>query len=789
MGMMASLISGVRGARIAVTARAVSTGVLSLLAGVGCALALGAAPAWAESCPNASLRSGVSAGLPDCRAYELVSPLEKNGFNAGARPAPGAEQQSTFVQYARAATDGSSLFYGEDAGVTNNYGADENPLQYYSRSTRSAGGWETRGVLPVPNQLVHTAGNVSDVLPSQDLSQIALGAGGMSFGAAPDEALDLFGSDGSVTWLSQPAISDPVISNEAPLIVGASEDLSRIYFTYNGTLLPSDVAASRGGAGFYEWTRSGGLSYAGVLPDGSVDPRGAMPAALELAVDDGFHFPGIFSANDVSSDGSRAFFQSPPPPGGEPGDTPELYVRETAPDGSQRTVLVSGSALTGQPAVDSPLSGGGTASAGGGFMFASADGSHVFFEDIDALTAAAPNDDSIKEYDFDTLTNTLSYLPGFADQGKSPILTSSPDGSRVLFFKETSTGNSLDLWSGGQIVPVAQYPGTLEEESAVRSLPEGRVSADSSVFVFETNVPIYSQSPGQFNNGGGFMQIYRYAVSSGQLSCLSCGPPSLRHTGNAELSHYFHYDEAVSDNRGISSDGSRVFFDTPDALVPQDTNGKRDVYEWEADGSGSCGEAAGCLYLISSGQSAQDSFFLDNSASGEDVFFATTQGLDPQDIDGSYDIYDARVGGGFPAPSVPSSCSEEACQGAPSAPPSLPSPASVVFSGPGDAAPGGGGPPATTAAVKARGGVVHGSVFLLAVEVPGAGRVTVSGGGVKTAAQSLAAAGSYHVRVALTAGERRALKRKHKLKLALRVAYAPTGGQASSVTVSITDKA
>jgi hypothetical protein len=41
----------------------------------------------------------------------------------------------------------------------------------------------------------------------------------------------------------------------------------------------------------------------------------------------------------------------------------------------------------------------------------------------------------------------------------------------------------------------------------------------------------------------------------------------------------------------MSDDGSYVFFDTDDALVPQDTNGTQDVYEWED----------GHVYLISGG--------------------------------------------------------------------------------------------------------------------------------------------------------------------------------------------
>ena len=88
----------------------------------------------------------------------------------------------------------------------------------------------------------------------------------------------------------------------------------------------------------------------------------------------------------------------------------------------------------------------------------------------------------------------------------------------------------------------------------------------------------------------------------------------------------------VVDERGISADGDRIFFDTPTPLVPQDTNTElagdrrhrkqfepqgRDVYEWEN----------GVVYLISGGKSPRDSYLLDNSENGDDVFFATTEGL------------------------------------------------------------------------------------------------------------------------------------------------------------------
>ena len=65
------------------------------------------------------------------------------------------------------------------------------------------------------------------------------------------------------------------------------------------------------------------------------------------------------------------------------------------------------------------------------------------------------------------------------------------------------------------------------------------------------------------------------------------------------------------------------------------------------------------------------------------MFFGTLSSLLPQDR-GLVDIYDARVGGGFPPPlNPPGACEGEACEGQPAAL-NDPTPASASFSGPGD---------------------------------------------------------------------------------------------------------
>jgi hypothetical protein len=148
-------------------------------------------------------------------------------------------------------------------------------------------------------------------------------------------------------------------------------------------------------------------------------------------------------------------------------------------------------------------------------------------------------------------------------------------------------------------------------------------------------------------------------------------------------------DVALYQSRYLSDDG-RVFFDSSDALVPGDVNGKEDVYEWEVDGLGQnvYEYRGGQVYLISTGKSYRNSYLIGSSENGSDVFFTTAEQLVPQDTDTQRDVWDARVDGGFPAPAPPATvCEGEACQGPAAAPPVFGAPASASISGPGNLTP------------------------------------------------------------------------------------------------------
>jgi hypothetical protein len=149
-------------------------------------------------------------------------------------------------------------------------------------------------------------------------------------------------------------------------------------------------------------------------------------------------------------------------------------------------------------------------------------------------------------------------------------------------------------------------------------------------------------------------------------------------------------------------DSGRLFFNSADALVPEDIDHAEDVYEYEPVGSSSvtdkCSsdsgyyvvDAKGCISLISSGTAASGAGFLDASASGDDVFFITGGQLGKGDSDLALDVYDAHVCGSswncINEEILPPVCSSsDACRGAASPQPSIfGPPPSATFQGGGN---------------------------------------------------------------------------------------------------------
>jgi hypothetical protein len=123
-----------------------------------------------------------------------------------------------------------------------------------------------------------------------------------------------------------------------------------------------------------------------------------------------------------------------------------------------------------------------------------------------------------------------------------------------------------------------------------------------------------------------------------------------------------------------------LFFQSPDPLVSHDSNGRVDVYEYEYEN--------GHVYPISNVAGNYTSYFLDASHSGNDVFIATADQLVPSDTDARIDVYDVKVGGGFPVSVVSPVCTNgDSCRAPVSSQPGVfGAPASATFSGAGNVA-------------------------------------------------------------------------------------------------------
>jgi hypothetical protein len=223
----------------------------------------------------------------------------------------------------------------------------------------------------------------------------------------------------------------------------------------------------------------------------------------------------------------------------------------------------------------------------------------------------------------------------------------------------------------------------LRFSSGELGLDPSRATPDGQVLLFESRADLTGY------DHEGYTEVYRYDALANTLTCLSCNPTLVAPSGNGRLN-------LVSRGGGgplgpssltgnLRDDGRRAFFESEEALVAADTDGLSDVYEWEDEGVGSCRTEGGCVYLISSGQSAHPNYLFGVSEDGRDVFFRTTDLLLPEhDPDETASIYDARVEGGFAPPSGNAGeCLGEACQPAVVAPED-PTPVSASFEGQGN---------------------------------------------------------------------------------------------------------
>jgi hypothetical protein len=342
------------------------------------------------------------------------------------------------------------------------------------------------------------------------------------------------------------------------------------------------------------------------------------------------------------------------------------------------------------------------------FQGASADVSMLFFTDSAALSKNSGTGGDVKGYQTGDLY-VCEVVPadggplGCAPRDLTPVpevgrpgggesaqvsraLGVSRDGSYAYFVaygvqKEGAT-------PGDENVYVAHEQEGAWTTSFIASSPSGvgvaSVSPDGRWFAFSSRASLTGYDNRDAKTGLPDSEVYLYDAVTAKLTCVSCDPTGARPVGSAEV---------PGATRSLFDDG-RLFFDSGDALVSQDTNSNVDVYEFEPPGVGGCSSAGGCVGLISSGVAFGRSVFLDASGTGGDVFFTTAERLVPEDVDTAVDVYDGHeCGSGSPCPSRTQQLEEcgsaTTCRNAPAAqPPIFGAPSSSTFSGAGNLKPG-----------------------------------------------------------------------------------------------------
>jgi WD40-like Beta Propeller Repeat len=669
--------------------------------------------------------SGITFALPDGRTWEMVSPPHKEGSLLLAGGGEGITEASADGN----AFAGESLFEPIEGKAAGTYGLLE--ANFFGRSSD---GWSSETIAAAHSGVGRAPLNNGNEYKffSQDLSKSALQPFGPLTPLAPGvtqstpyiRADYLNGNPGELCRLGcyQPLVTEtnvPVGTQYGgeengpcaqvfcgPEVVAASPDLGHV-------LLRSPVALTSGSeGGLYEWG-GGKLTFVGT---------GSEPPVIRHV---------------ISDDGSRVFFS-----GAYKGAEGLLLVETT----TGEVVRLAGSSQ---------------------FDTASADGSRVFFTSGELLVAGASGY-SLYEYNLNapagSRINDLSLGQGHGEVAEVlSVLGASEDGSYVYFaaLGVLAPGAAPATCSGGQ--PCANvylyHDGTTSFVTGLgpEDAPDwvesqgliARVSPDGRWFAFMSNRNLTGYDTADSLSGHPDEEVYLYGAGAGRLVCASCDPSGARPVGAeygngtrltrlinsggfssstwiassvpSRLDFTFH--SAAYQSRYLS-DGGRLFFDSHDALAPSDVNATQDVYEYEPPGQGSCGttqatysrSSGGCVSLISSGESGEESVFLDASETGGDVFFLTAAKLVSQDFDDTFDIYDARECGAdgsrclLREPALPPPCSNgDGCKAAPSPQPAIfGSPSSATFSGAGNVPPTTKVAPATKrkASVKS-GGMAH----------------------------------------------------------------------------------
>ena len=638
---------------------------------------------------GAALGAGaVTAAAADERGMEMVSPPDKNGNDV-------IFTYSTI----RTALSGDELTFSSPAPFA---GAESGPLTVQYVSERTARGWTTRSLSPPSESVglysaVGAYGRYMGFTPRltvgflQSLQSLSPGAKGGYFNLY---ARDLASAQYRLVSATTLAIADDPITQ--PALAGASDDGEHVIFQSMKNLTADATGFSQK---LYEGV-GGELRMVGQIPVAPATRCGAGgPACVAstggaIAGSGAQNAPSVtYTERAISTDGARIYFAAPASNG-------QLYVRQ---DGI-RTVRVSA------PAADAPSDTTQPAR----FWAATPDGRYVFFTSAQKLThdsMASPFSPSGPDlYRYDAVTGDLidisvsstgaSAWVGEAANGAGTsntggVIGVSDDGRRAYFAANNQIvagapnvpGPHLYRWDEGVGVRyIGTSAGSATDDNLIwtQSGPkQSRVTPDGSRMLFLARARL---DPDKDNDG--HLVAYLYDAASDHVTCISCprvGPATAdasmqpRMSGTGGLLGGESKARTQYRARYLTDDGQRAFIQTAERLVDSDSNGREDVYEWH-DGN---------VRLVTSGRSGTDSYFGDASPDGHDVFVVTRERLVAADQDNNLDVYDARIGGGFPAPERPTPpCSGDTCQGSPNAVPSLRRPATGSILGDGNDQPG-----------------------------------------------------------------------------------------------------
>ena len=627
-------------------------------------------------------RVGLSATLPDCRAYELVTP----GLN-GAGPPTGL---SGLTVDAVRADGGAIAFVSSDAPQD---AEGSTAVANTVLAQRGDSGWTTKSLsAPTPmGSGAYFGQDPSTVGISHDLSQSVLWSNQPLAGGASPSGTNLYLRRANGTMVALTTTGAPKFSAGGELS-GASQDFTRLFVVSTVKQLPADPV---NGGNTYEWV-NGNLKLLTLLPGeapapgGGYLPEGALPA--------------------VSDDGNLAIFKAV--------GLPDLYLRVEG----QETKNVSASQRA-IPDTTTPVEAVGVA----------ADNSEVLFTSHSELTEDAntgrtsgvPNHQGSDLYSYDVGTGDLTDLT--ADDNPADEATGA-DVERVVGASQNAdyvyfiaTGDLAPGATSGERNLYVEHDGVID---FVASDPIGGSGQGYPFYVTPDGLhAAFMSAEGQTGyDSAGKSEVYKYSYGSG-LECASCRPSGEPPTGDASIA-----------GRALSDDGSRLFFQSTDAVLPQAQSSLSNVFEY-VDGE---------IRLLTPGSGAA-AVLAGASASGDDVFIATFEVLADKGQGPVFGIYDARVNADVPPGQAPTVCQGEGCRGAPTAPPNVASPGSAKFEAPG-----------TITAPKSK--VIRGSKTTLRLELPERGNLSVSGRGLSPIKEI--ASGTVTVTLALnsTADKRRVRK-------------------------------